>query len=241
MVLDIGAKTTHVLFFEGEKFFFRTVNIGANSITQEFATETKMRFSQAEEIKLQKGLVGLGGAYAEPEDPHEAALSKIARQVMTRMHVQVNQTIQFWQKQQGGSEPVRLFLHGGATIMPYLPEFLAEKLQMPLEKVRKVMKIAKEPISLETPIGDEEDSQLGDFIEDTTAVSPSEAVIHRSLKEQTGKVLATLTPRQERVPGRPLLGEGALLRAEQPGPQLLLDRSQLSQLTRRQGLPPRGE
>ena len=133
VVLDIGAKTTHVLFFEGEKFFFRTINIGANSITQEFATETKMRFSQAEEIKLQKGLVGLGGAYAEPEDPHEAALSKIARQVMTRMHVQVNQTIQFWQKQQGGSEPVRLFLHGGATIMPYLPEFLAEKLQVPIE------------------------------------------------------------------------------------------------------------
>ena len=133
MVLDIGAKTTHVLFFEGEKFFFRTINIGANSITQEFATETKMRFSQAEEIKLQKGLVGLGGAYAEPDDPHEAALSKIARQVMTRMHVQVNQTIQFWQKQQGGSEPVRLFLHGGATIMPYLPEFLAEKLQVPIE------------------------------------------------------------------------------------------------------------
>ena len=133
VVLDIGAKTTHVLFFEGEKFFFRTINIGANSITQEFATETKMRFSQAEEIKLQKGLVGLGGAYAEPEDPHEAALSKIARQVMTRMHVQLNQTIQFWQKQQGGSEPVRLFLHGGATIMPYLPEFLAEKLQVPIE------------------------------------------------------------------------------------------------------------
>ena len=133
VVLDIGAKTTHVLFFDGEKFFFRTINIGANSITQEFATETKMRFSQAEEIKLQKGLVGLGGAYAEPDDPHEAALSKIARQVMTRMHVQVNQTIQFWQKQQGGSEPVRLFLHGGATIMPYLPEFLAEKLQVPIE------------------------------------------------------------------------------------------------------------
>ena len=133
MVLDIGAKTTHVLFFEGEKFFIRTINIGANSITQEFATETKMRFSQAEEIKLQKGLVGLGGAYDEPEDPHEAALSKIARQVMTRLHVQLNQTLQYWQKQQGGSNPVRVFLHGGAAIMPYLPEFLAEKLQMPIE------------------------------------------------------------------------------------------------------------
>ena len=133
MVLDIGAKTTHVLFFEGEKFFFRTINIGANSITQEFATETKMRFSQAEEIKLQKGLVGLGGAYAEPDDPHEAALSKIARQVMTRLHVQVNQTIQFWQKQQGGNAPERLFLHGGASIMSYLPEFFKEKLQVPIE------------------------------------------------------------------------------------------------------------
>ena len=133
VVLDIGAKTTHALFFEGEKFFIRTINIGANSITQEFATETKMRFSEAEAIKLQKGLVGLGGAYAESEDPHEAALSKIARQVMTRLHVQVNQTLQFWQKQQGGSNPVRVFLHGGAAIMPYLPEFLAEKLQMPIE------------------------------------------------------------------------------------------------------------
>ena len=133
MVLDIGAKTTHVLFFEGEKFFIRTINIGANSITQEFATETKMRFSHAEEIKLQKGLVGLGGAYDEPADPHEAALSKIARQVMTRLHVQLNQTLQYWQKQQGGSNPVRVFLHGGATIMPYLPEFLAEKLSMPIE------------------------------------------------------------------------------------------------------------
>ena len=133
LVLDIGAKTTHALFFEGEKFFIRTINIGANSITQEFATETKIRFSQAEEIKLQKGLVGLGGAYAESEDPHEAALSKIARQVMTRLHVQVNQTLQFWQKQQGGGNPVRVFLHGGATIMPYLPEFLAEKLSVPIE------------------------------------------------------------------------------------------------------------
>ena len=133
VVLDIGAKTTHALFFEGEKFFIRTINIGANSITQEFATETKMRFSEAEAIKLQKGLVGLGGAYAESEDPHEAALSKIARQVMTRLHVQVNQTLQFWQKQQGGSNPVRVFLHGGATIMPYLPEFFAEKLSVPIE------------------------------------------------------------------------------------------------------------
>ena len=79
------------------------------------------------------------------------------------------------------------------------PEELATKLQMPLEKVRKVMKIAKEPISLETPIGDEEDSQLGDFIEDKNAVLPLDSAIQENLKETTTRVLASLTPREERV------------------------------------------
>ena len=79
------------------------------------------------------------------------------------------------------------------------PEELAEKLAMPLEKVRKVLKIAKEPISLETPIGDEEDSHLGDFIEDKNAVVPLDAAIQSNLRETTTRVLATLTPREERV------------------------------------------
>ena len=79
------------------------------------------------------------------------------------------------------------------------PEELAEKLAMPLDKVRKVMKIAKEPISLETPVGDEEDSHLGDFIHDTNAIIPLDAAIHENLKEQTTQILASLTPREERV------------------------------------------
>ncbi len=79
------------------------------------------------------------------------------------------------------------------------PEELAEKLGLPLEKVRKVMKIAKEPISLETPIGDEEDSHLGDFIEDKTAILPVDAAIQSNLRETTTRVLASLTPREERV------------------------------------------
>ena len=79
------------------------------------------------------------------------------------------------------------------------PEELAEKLGMPLEKVRKVLKIAKEPLSLETPIGDEEDSHLGDFIEDKNAVLPIDAAIQSNLRETTTRVLATLTPREERV------------------------------------------
>ncbi len=79
------------------------------------------------------------------------------------------------------------------------PEEIAEKMDMPIEKVRKVLKIAKEPISLETPIGEEEDSHLGDFIEDKRIMSPADAVISMNLSEQTRKVLATLTPREEKV------------------------------------------
>jgi RNA polymerase primary sigma factor len=91
----------------------------------------------------------------------------------------------------------RQFLH--ETGREATPEELAERLSMPLEKVRKVMKIAKEPISLETPIGDEEDSHLGDFIEDKNAVIPVDAAIQSNLKETVTRVLASLTPREERV------------------------------------------
>ncbi len=80
-----------------------------------------------------------------------------------------------------------------------IPEEIAERMELPLEKVRRVLKIAKEPISLETPIGEEEDSSLGDFIEDKAVVSPVEAVIKGNLSDQTSRVLATLTPREEKV------------------------------------------
>ena len=79
------------------------------------------------------------------------------------------------------------------------PEEIAERMEIPIEKVRKVLRIAKEPISLETPIGEEEDSHLGDFIEDKRAVSPASAVVNMNLQEQTRKVLSTLTPREEKV------------------------------------------
>ncbi|HMB85676.1 MAG TPA: sigma-70 family RNA polymerase sigma factor, partial [Methylomirabilota bacterium] len=78
-------------------------------------------------------------------------------------------------------------------------EEIATKMEVPVDKVRKVLKIAQEPISLETPIGEEEDSHLGDFIEDRNVVSPSEAVININLKEQTEALLKTLTPREEKV------------------------------------------
>jgi cell division ATPase FtsA len=145
MLLDIGAKTSNLLFFEKGKVFARSINIGANSITQDFVAEAKLPFAKAEEIKVNEGFVSLGGAYEEPENPHQAAISKIARQVMTRLHIQVNQTIQFYRGQQGGSAPVRLFLAGGASIMPYTAQFFAEKLNIGVEYFNPFRNITIEP------------------------------------------------------------------------------------------------
>jgi len=133
MLLDIGAKTSNLLFFEKGKVYSRSINLGANSITQDFANESKLRFAEAENKKISEGFVSLGGAYEEPENAHQAAISKIARQFMTRLHIQVNQTMQFYRGQQGGSAPQRLFLSGGASVMPYTAQFFAEKLNVPVE------------------------------------------------------------------------------------------------------------
>lgn len=150
MLLDIGAKTSNLMFFEKEKFFARNINIGMNLITQEFANESRLPIAVAEKIKIEKGFVSLGGAYEEPDDPQAAAISKIARQVMTRLHIQVNQTIQFYRQQQGGMPPIKLFLSGGGSTMPYTAQFFAEKLNLPVEYFNPFKSIEIDPsINLE--------------------------------------------------------------------------------------------
>jgi len=150
MLLDIGAKTSNLLFFEKGKVFSRSINLGANSITQDFANESKLKWDNAEKLKIEEGFVSLGGAYEEPENPHQAAISKIARQFMTRLHIQVNQTMQFYRGQQGGSAPQRLFLSGGASVMPYTAQFFAEKLNVPVEYFNPLRNVQIDPaINLE--------------------------------------------------------------------------------------------
>ena len=145
MLLDIGAKTSNLLFFEKGKVFSRSINLGANAITQDFANEAKLKFDEAEKIKIAEGFVSLGGAYEEPENPHQAAISKIARQFMTKLHIQVNSTLQFYRGQQGGAAPARLFLSGGASIMPYTAQFFAEKLNIPVEYFNPLRNIQIDP------------------------------------------------------------------------------------------------
>lgn len=145
MLLDIGAKTSNLLFFDKEAVYARGINIGANSITADFAKESKLGYDEAESTKIAQGFVSLGGAYEEPDDPQQQAISKIARQVMTRLHIQVNQTIQFYRGQQGGAAPVRLFLSGGASTMPYTAQFFAEKLNMPVEYFNPLRNVQIDP------------------------------------------------------------------------------------------------
>jgi len=133
VLIDIGAKTSNVLLFEANKFYVRTVPVGANTISQEYSAESKTPFAEAEKFKIAQGFVSLGGAYEEPDDPKVAAVSKVARNVLTRLHMQVNQTIQFYRTQQGGSAPQRVFLCGGGSVMAYSAEFFQEKLNLPVE------------------------------------------------------------------------------------------------------------
>ena len=145
MLLDIGAKTSNLLFFEKGKVYSRSINLGANAITQDFANESKLKFDDAEKIKIAEGFVSLGGAYEEPENPNQAAISKIARQFMTRLHIQTNATLQFYRGQQGGAAPQKLFLSGGASIMPYTAQFFAEKLNIPVEYFNPLRNIQIDP------------------------------------------------------------------------------------------------
>lgn len=145
MVLDIGAKSSTLIFIEADRTVARAISIGADIITQDFAREANTTPEEAEHLKIAEGFVGLGGSFHEPEDEHRAMVSKLARQVMTRLHVQVNQTIQVYLTQQGGSAPKRLFLSGGGASMPFTAEFFTEKLGVPVEYLNPLRNLELAP------------------------------------------------------------------------------------------------
>jgi len=133
LLIDIGARTTNLVFIEGRKVFSRSIAIGGNTITAAIAKDFKENFTQADERKKKLGFVSLGGAYAEPDDPDLARVSKMVRNTMTRLHADISRSISFYRSQQGGAQPLRVFLCGGAVAMPYMREFFQEKLALPIE------------------------------------------------------------------------------------------------------------
>ena len=133
LLVDIGARTTNLIFIEGQRVFSRSIPVGGSTISAAIAKEFKQDILVGEKLKLEKGFVGLGGAYADPEDPTEAKISKIVRNTMTRLHAEIARSVSFYRQNQAGSAPVRAYLSGGTVSLTYMVEFFSEKLQMPIE------------------------------------------------------------------------------------------------------------
>ena len=127
ILLDIGSRTTNLLFCEPGKIFPRRLNIGGSSITTAIAKDFGCSFSEAETRKVNDGFVSLGGTYAEPDDAEIARISKITRNQMTRLHQEIARSITFYRSEHGGSQPVRVLIAGGTASLPYIREFFQEK------------------------------------------------------------------------------------------------------------------
>ena len=142
LLVDIGARTTNLLFIEPGKIFSRSVAIGGASISSAIAKEFGEPFGAAEFRKKRDGFVSLGGAYAEPEDPEVARVSKIMRGTMTRLHAEMMRSISHYRAQQEGKTPERLYLCGGSTSTAYMREFFQEKFQVPVEFFNPLRNVA---------------------------------------------------------------------------------------------------
>ena len=133
MILDMGAKTTSVIFAEGEQVWSRSFPVSGNSISQSIANDFSLEFGEAEMLKEQVSMVALGGAYEPLEDPQADQVSKCIRGSMTRLHSEISRSINTYRSQQHGSAPTRVLLTGGSVVMSYFDMFLNEKLDIPVE------------------------------------------------------------------------------------------------------------
>ncbi len=133
ILIDIGARTTNLLYIEGAKVFARSIPVGGSTITSAIAKEFDISFAEAEEKKVANGFVALGGAYADHDDPEIAAMSKIIRNTLTRLHSEIVRTNNFYRSQQGGNLPTVAYLCGASVSMPYILDFFTEKLNLPVE------------------------------------------------------------------------------------------------------------
>lgn len=133
MILNIGGKCSSLIFLDEGRFFVRNIPIAGNTITQQIAKEFNIPFTEAEEMKRRHGFVALGGAYEEPDSEVAATVSKIVRNVMTRLHAEINRSINVYRASQHGRKPEKLFLSGGSSILAFTPRFFSEKLRIPVE------------------------------------------------------------------------------------------------------------
>ncbi len=133
VIIDLGARSTNLVFVEDGRFFTRNVLVGGAAITNAIAKEFSISFAEAEQQKVAVGFVSQGGAVEEHSDPAIAALSKVIRNAATRLHGEIMRTINYYRTQQGGSQPKRVFVCGGGALLGNMVMFLEEKLKLPVE------------------------------------------------------------------------------------------------------------
>lgn len=133
MILNIGGRCSSLTIIDKSRIFTRIIPRAGFAVTQQICKEFNISVAEAEDLKRRHGFVALGGAYEEPESEVAAIISKIARNVMTGLHGEINRTINMWRSQNNGSKPVRMFLGGGGSLMEYTPRFFNEKLRLPVD------------------------------------------------------------------------------------------------------------
>lgn len=133
MVVDIGARSTNLVFMEAGKFFSRCIPVAGNAITQELAKSFQISFKDAEALKCESAYVALGGVYSAGDDERADRISKVVRNVITRLHAEISRSINFYRSQQGGGMPARVFLTGGSSVIPHMDTFFREKLQVDVQ------------------------------------------------------------------------------------------------------------
>lgn len=142
MVLDMGARSSNLIFIEDNRIFSRSIPVAGNTITQELMKEFDVSFEEAENIKREHGLVAFGGVYAGPDDEMAERTSKIIRSVLTRLHAEVNRSINFYRSQQGGAAPSVVLLTGGSSIIPHVDTFFRDKLKVDVDYLNPFANVA---------------------------------------------------------------------------------------------------
>ncbi len=150
LIVDIGARSTDLIFLEDGHICIRCIPVAGNAITQQIMREFKLSFEDAEEMKRAHAYVAFGGAYEGPPSEVADRVSKSVRTVMTRMHAEINRSINFYRSQQGGSAPKTILLTGGTSVIPYTDTFLRDKLKVPVDYLNPFRNVAvSEEISAE--------------------------------------------------------------------------------------------
>jgi len=142
MILDIGARSSNLIFIEGSRIFSRSIPVAGNAITQEIAKEFNVSFPEAEQLKVEHAFVSFGGVTAGPENEVADKVSKIVRNVVTRLHAEVNRSINFYRSQQGGGAPALVLLTGGSSVIPHMDTFFKDKLKVTVEHMNPFVNVA---------------------------------------------------------------------------------------------------